>query len=194
MTAASIPSRAGGSATAFVAGDGEIVILRLRPSNWFVLWNRFWVYATIAGVCLAAKLGGGYLGTDWGTFFNDRAGPVALLGMLLLAGWNILDLLCRSYVLTSRRISRASGIFQRISVEVLLGNVQSVTLTQNLRERVTGIGSIAVSTAGSGGGYDLSWYMIAAPEDVMRIVRDHVDRSRGTGPAGPVAGTPRAPA
>ncbi|MFN9993296.1 MAG: dephospho-CoA kinase [Phycisphaerales bacterium] len=78
--------------------------------------------------------------------------------------------LSRSYTLTDRRIRVRSGVFSRVDAAVPLQNIQNITMTCGIAERLVGCGSLHVYTAGSDGPA-LNWLMIRDCETVLDIVR-----------------------
>lgn len=148
----------------------ELVILSCRPSLWFILLHRGgWLLALFALAILSARLA-----REAGLPILSTLPPAALLAAVVLLLWNTLDWLCRAYVLTTGRILRTSGVLVRVHREIPLRNLQSVTLVRSLRERLVGIGSLGVSSAGSAG-LELSWYMVPRPQRLLETVRAAAD-------------------
>ncbi len=173
--------------TAGLIPEGEAVILAIKPSRWFLLLSRggLWVGWLIA-----------LLAAWWlGPLLDTATGARGVIPLVLAAGVAImllaaLDWQTRLYLLTDRRIVRIAGILRQTVREIPLRNIQSVTLTKSLRERLTGVGSLGVSSAGSDG-YEVAWWMIGKPEETLRRVRETIDRygpPGGPGGAGGVGG------
>jgi hypothetical protein len=66
-------------------------------------------------------------------------------------------------------------------VEIPLARVQQVMLYKSLRERVCGLGTPGVSSAGSGDVSFVFWNMVSRPEERMRVMRETIDRYAGNG-------------
>ncbi len=166
-----------------VLPDGETVILALKPSVWFVLLSRLgWLVAIVAAGVVWNLL------SDYGSITLPRSTIFSVTAAALAAvlGWRALDWQLRVYVLTDRRILRVSGVLRQTAIEVPLARVQSVVLVKSIRERLVGLGSVGVSSAGSDG-VEVGWYMIRDPEEALATVRKAIDRY-GRGGGGGVSG------
>ena len=155
--------------------DGEVIIIRVRPSLWFILLQRQWlglaILSAVAYWILSAVVAPA----------PDMIRSIMVLVFLLLLALNILDYLCRLYTLTDRRILRSSGILRRVFIDVPLARTQTVTLTKSLPERLFGLGSIGITTAASAGDYDLTWFMVARPAQTLHTVREAIARAQRGG-------------
>ncbi len=175
------------AATAGLLGtlpEGEVVILALKPSVWFIVLSRLgWLVAiTLAGVAWNLLSDLGTIALPRSTIFSATA---ALVAMVL--AWRLVDWQQRLYVLTDRRVLRVSGIVRQTTTEIPLGRVQSVSLHKSVRERVCGLGSIGISS-GSAAAAEVGWYMLRRPHDALAKVRDAVDRHGRRGGGGGVDG------
>ncbi|MGD9690179.1 MAG: PH domain-containing protein [Phycisphaerales bacterium] len=162
---------------------GERVIVDAGPSAWFIVLGRPWwmIAGAAALVCRAltwVEWGGG-TGVEPGAALA-RAASWCAWGALACLTWAALDWACRRYTLTDRRIVRASGVLRRVIIEAPLKNIQSVTLLKSIRERVVGIGTLGVTTAGSAG-LEFTWFMIARPHQRLDEVRAAVRDAQGAG-------------
>ncbi|MFN0012877.1 MAG: PH domain-containing protein [Phycisphaerales bacterium] len=169
--------------------DGETVILAVKPSIWFVLLSRLGWLVAIVSVGVAWKLLSDFSSVTLprSTIFSVTAAALAAV-----LGWRALDWQLRVYVLTDRRILRVSGVLRQTAIEVPLSRVQSVVLYKSIRERVVGIGSLGVSSAGSDG-VEVGWYMVCDPEETLETVRQAIERygrggHGGTGDGGAAGG------
>lgn len=158
--------------TAGLIPAGETVILALKPSRWFVMLSRGGLFVVWGIAMLAAWY--------FGPMLDMPIGTRGLQALVLAAGvaallWSALDWQTRLYLLTDRRMVRVAGIIRQTVREVPLRNVQSVTMSRSARERLTGIGSLGVSSAGSDG-YEVTWRMVSRPREALRVVREAVER------------------
>lgn len=108
------------------------------------------------------------------------AGTIILLRVI----WEVLVWLCRAYTLTDERVVAATGVLERRVVDVPHGRIQHVLVHRSIGERIFGLGTIGVTTAGTGV-IDLFWIMVARPMDRLQTLRD---ATRGTSPPAPVIG------
>ncbi|MBI1190310.1 MAG: dephospho-CoA kinase [Tepidisphaera sp.] len=142
------------------AAHTERVILDLRPGASFII---AWAWPSAAA---GAAIGAVIAGLGW-----VREGVLA--GIILIAGalgWAAVVALCRRYILTDRHASVRLGVIRRVVVEVPLANLQHVTMTRSVLERLLGAGSIAIASAGTDG-YALVWRTVDRPEGVLALVR-----------------------
>lgn len=154
---------------------GEIIILILKPSAWYILLGALGHYTAIIGVTAAAwaAAGRGLLG-------NVDRQEVVLTGMmmLLLRGlWQFVLWLSRIYVLTDRRVIRRRGVFTVLTFEATLAQVQHTEVSRLIRERLFGVGTISFSTAGTGVP-EAFWEMVNQPHAVHRRVVEAIKRYR----------------
>ncbi len=169
------------------AQSGEVEVLRTRPGLAFVALYRP-VLLIPALLALLAYLALAALPVD--------AAPARLPAMLFWFAalsalayllWGFLEWLSRRYVLTSGRITVDAGVISRVAADVPLRNVQHVTMSQSVLERVLGLGTIGAATAGSDGAA-VHWLMVPAPHRTMASVRREVERVQGSGVRGQESG------
>ncbi len=154
--------------------DGEVIILLLKPSPWFIVLDVLpWLG------CLGLVLTGGLVLTAQGLWSLGRTDLV--LAALTLAGlrlfWQFLEWLSRVYVLTDRRILRVRGVVRVQVFECALSRIQHTQADFSLRERLFGLGTISFATAGTAV-VEVSWRMLAKPLEVHQIVLRTLDRYR----------------
>ena len=106
--------------------------------------------------------------------------PLVILGVRFVLGW--IEWIARRHVLTETSIIASAGILRRVRVELPLRRVQHTILVKPIGERVMGLGSIGVTTAGTGS-IDLVWRGVEHPDRVLDTIRSQVDRMapHGTG-------------
>jgi membrane protein YdbS with pleckstrin-like domain len=170
--------------------DGEIIILAVRPSRWFIVLS---VAALLVLLAATAALGwwidvggAGFLPTGVLGIAVSYVPLVATGGAALLVGWQGLEWLTRIYVLTDRRVMRVSGVLRQTTVDMPLRRVQHVILYRSIRERLFGLGTLGFASAGGGGGgaIDFAWYMITRPAERLELVRRTIERYAGGGGGG----------
>lgn len=153
---------------------GELIILLIKPSPWFIVLSSLGVLAGVA-LALAFSL---WLASR-GFAFLGRVDlvllAIAICGVRLV--WQFLEWLSRVYVLTDRRVLRVRGVVRVQVFETALRNVQHTVLQFTLRERLFGLGSIGFATAGTAG-IEAAWTMIARPLEIHQKVVRALDRYR----------------
>jgi hypothetical protein len=158
-----------------VLQDGEIVLLVLKPSLWFILTNslRF-----IAGV-LIFLIGVQLLEDRFEYDYTWRA--YAEMGVFLIGGslvWSLLQWTGRMYVLTDLRVMRLAGVFKVEVAACPLRKVARTRLTRTMRERLLRLGSIEILPAAEADLPDFTWQTIARPHQVRDQIIDAINRSR----------------
>jgi len=154
--------------------QGEVVILAIKPSAWFVLVYS-WPIIAVAGALAAAS----YIAQA--SFQLDVRPSVVLLVCAIMVVLQLFVACCqwvgRLYVLTNIRIMRVRGIFRVDLFQVHLKNVAEVVLTTNLPEKALAIGSLYFKVPNSTAD-EPGWLHISRPAETHEIVRDAVMRSR----------------
>jgi hypothetical protein len=121
-----------------VLRDGELILLVLKPSIWFILFNSLSYIAAGLILILGLKL------------FGGQRPVVRLLieiSVLLIAAhlmWSVLQWMGRLYVLTDMRILRLEGVFQTDIFDCPLRKVARTRMLRPLRERLLNLGSIEI--------------------------------------------------
>ncbi len=153
---------------------GEIIILLVKPSLWFVILSSLGqVVSFLALTSIALWLA------------NARLLHVSRMDVLLvglgLTGlrliWQFLEWVSRVYVLTDRRIIRVKGVLRVSVFETQLKQVQHTSMLFSVRERVFGLGTIAFATAGTGL-IEAVWEMVNRPLEVHQQVVSAINRYR----------------
>lgn len=158
---------------AHLLDGGEIVILAIKPSLWFVpLTSARWILLGI-GLLLAANISwvsphvAGYL---------RMAGYIGVAGRL---GWAMLQWMSRWYILTNRKVMRLRGVFNVELFQCELTRIQSIVLSASLPERFVRSGTILIQTAGALGsvGGSAAWRIVARPLEVHQKLNDAIRRA-----------------
>jgi hypothetical protein len=158
-----------------VIQPGELIILLLKPSAWFILLDslRF-----IAGVAIVVLLLLWLRPAGLDKYLDQRdliLCGIAISGVRLF--WQFLVWLSHVYVLTDRRIVRVQGVLRVHVFETSLKQIQHTVAYFSIRERLFGLGSIGFATAGTDR-VDAWWRMIANPLEVHRIIGQTLSRYR----------------
>ena len=153
--------------------DGEIIILAIKPSNWFVLIGSLPVLASAAVVAIVAYVVSLYHASAHGQVMWSLCAAVVLVRMVA-ACWQWLG---RTYVLTNRRIITIRGLLRVQWVAAELTDIEEVTPAAALPERLVGTGSIFCLT-GSDRSAAVAWNTISRPGEVHEIILDAIDRAK----------------
>lgn len=163
--------------TGHILRDGEVVLLILKPSLWFILFNSMRFAATALIVAIGAQL--------W--LAPKVAASVAYTGAFLITGrvmWAVLQWMGRLYVLTDLRIVRLSGVFNVEIFDCALRKVGTTRLTRTFREKLWRLGSIEIVPADDSCTPSV-WQTVKRPAEVHAKVRQTIERARQGGvPAG----------
>jgi len=154
---------------------GEIIILLVKPSPWFILLvpMRFIAIVLLCAM-LAAQLQ--TRGFNLGLDRNDLIiATLAVLGLRLF--WQMLDWLSRVYVLTDQRIIRIKGVLNVQVFECPLQKIQQTDLLLPLSQRIFWLGTIGFATAGTAV-HEAYWLMIAKPLEVHAKIIETMRRYR----------------
>ncbi len=119
--------------------DGEIVLLVLKPSFWFILLSSLKTISIVLICMLGAIAWEGTRNREW--FYIEAA-------IFLIAGrimWSVLAWMGRLYVLTDLRIIRLSGVFRLEIFDCALRKVARTTVQTSVRERLCATGSIEIT-------------------------------------------------
>ncbi|MCC6423480.1 MAG: PH domain-containing protein [Phycisphaerales bacterium] len=164
--------------TQHILRDGELVILILKPSLWFILFSALRFIAVVAILVIAAILFDPHLPG------NNR--QTIEIGMFVIAGrlmWSVLVWMGRLYVLTDLRILRLSGVFYPEIFDCPLRKVARARLIVTLPDRIFGVGSIEIIPFDDTFPIGL-WQMIAHPRQIHRQVVSTIHRAKQGGIGG----------
>ncbi len=162
--------------TNHIIRDGEIVILALKPSLYFILFQSLPVAAVSVLMALIANLLSNRLpGWQLGLIYDAAVFVLALRLIMAMLQW-----LGRLYVLTDRRILRISGVFAMEVFDCPLRKIEHCELATPPLERACHVGSIEVLPSDqlaekptSPGG----WQTISHPHEVHEKIRSAIQRA-----------------
>lgn len=121
--------------------DGEVVILLLKPSPFFIAITSLRFVAIVALLVTAVFL------FDLNDRFHLNTVAVIEAGIFLAAGRlmvAVLQWMARLYVLTDMRVLRISGVFNVQIFDCPLRKVARTRVLQSTRDRLLGVGSIEI--------------------------------------------------
>lgn len=125
----------------------EVVIFAIKPSLWSIPFLSFRTVAVAALVTAAALALGPTLGLGQMAVWIVEACAVVAVGRV---GFAFLQWLSRTYVLTDKRVMRIRGVFTIDIFQCALGRVQNTFLVLPFWQRFFDLGSIELTTAGTG--------------------------------------------
>jgi hypothetical protein len=169
---AAVSTPVGALMAGHVLRDGELVLLILRPSKWFILLSslKFLAIVTIFAI--------------FGVLFEEslhiprrraiEAGVWLGLGRIM---WAVLQWMGRLYILTDLRILRLSGVFSVSVFDCSLRKVARTLLDSNLMEKIFRIGSIVVIPQDEEAPM-FQWHMVARPRLVHKQILSAIHRAK----------------
>jgi membrane protein YdbS with pleckstrin-like domain len=124
---------------------GEQIVLEAHP-NWSILLPRLALAVAVIAGCVAVAV---YWSSAplWVGYVLLGAGLLGLAGVLAkVVKWRSTTL-----VITTARVVYRTGVLRRLGREIPLNRIQDVTYRQGLVERMLGVGSLTVESAGQAG-------------------------------------------
>ncbi|MBL4592053.1 MAG: PH domain-containing protein, partial [Phycisphaerales bacterium] len=150
----------------------ERVVVHDRPHVLFVLTGAYKWILFGGALWILLLLAGGRTGypvlasIGWGVMWVVVARIV--VGMI--------DWVVRIHVLTDARIVAQFGILRTIKTDLPLRRVQHLVLVRPLIERIFGLGSIGVASAGTGS-IEVVWRAVDRPQEVLAQIREQITRA-----------------
>lgn len=160
--------------------SGEIVLLAIKPSPWFILFVSAKVLILAVIVVLAWPYVVFTAELEQFRPLVYKIATIVALGRLAIA---MLQWLHRTYVLTNKRIIRIAGVLHITVFEAPLARIQNTVLDLSLAQRVVRIGTIGFATAGTGV-IDAYWSYIAQPLRVYAKIRSAIHHAQQGGDRG----------
>ena len=158
-----------------VLRDGELVLLLLRPSRWFILLSSLKFLAIVTIFAIMAVL------FDEQLHITRRraleAGVWLGVGRLM---WATLQWMGRLYILTDLRILRLSGVFTVSVFDCALRKVARTLLDASLVEKIVRVGSIVVIPQDEEAPM-FQWHMVSRPRQVHKQILSAIHRAKQGG-------------
>lgn len=157
--------------TGHILRDGEIVLLILKPSLWFITFASMRFAAAILIVSIAAKL--------WVSNAHV-VGSILYAGAFVLAGrvmWAVLQWMGRLYVLTDLRVVRIAGVFNVEISDCALRKVGQTRLSRTFREKLWRLGSVEIAPIDDSCPPSV-WQTIKRPAEVQAKIQATVERAK----------------
>jgi hypothetical protein len=158
--------------TGHILRDGEVVLLILKPSLWFIPLQSALFAAVTAIIAIAAALVGGRVAYRDRLYFD-----IAALLVVARMMWAALQWMGRLYVLTDQRILRLSGVVSTDVFDCLLRKVATVRRTASSREKAIGLGSIDIYPSDPDRAI-ATWQTVAHPRKVHAEIIAAINRAK----------------
>ena len=157
-----------------VLRDGELVLLILKPSLWFLVFNSIAFAAVVAIIAVILAV----IDHRMHDHFYFELAVFFIAGRLM---WSVLQWMGRLYILTDLRVLRITGVF---SVEVFdcpLRKVVRARMVSVSREKIVGVGSIEIIPSDETMPSAI-WQTIAKPVEVYERLQSAINRAKQSGP------------
>lgn len=158
--------------TRHVLRDGEVVLLMLRPSLWFIPFVCLRFAAVVLILMINAQIFNEQI--HWHARLYNELGTFFLIGRLMVA---VLQWLGRLYILTDLRVMQMSGVFGVEICDCPLRKVARVRLVYTLKERLLRLGSVEIIPFDDAFQVGL-WQTVPKPREVHRIITQAVRRAK----------------
>ncbi len=149
--------------------DGEVILLVLKPSLWFVLLSALRFIAATLIVAIAARL--------WAhapTHLCAEGTVLCIAGRLMLATLNWMG---RLYVLTDQRVLRISGVLSVDICDCPLRKVARTRILRTFREKILRLGSIEIIPQEEERPCAL-WQTVARPIEINERLMETIRRAK----------------
>jgi len=167
------PAEASAAVPSKLLEAGEVVLLAIKPSGWFVLVSSWPVLAVAILVTAGMYAGRGVfdVAVSGRTVSLFCLATVCLRVIITSFQW-----LGRLYVLTNLRVLQVRGVIRVDVFACRLKDLRGVFLSQSPLERLVGIGSLFFQASRSDAS-EAGWVNIARPAEVQRIVNEAIRRA-----------------
>jgi uncharacterized membrane protein YdbT with pleckstrin-like domain len=100
---------------------------------------------------------------------------IAAVGIgLLILGWWWLETRAAELTITNKRTTQRTGLISKNTTEVLHRDVRNIQVSQSALQRIFGVGSLGISSAGQAG-VEIQFSGVVDPDSVKALI----DRHRG---------------
>jgi hypothetical protein len=167
---AGVPTSVGMLLASHILHDGEVVLLVLKPSVWFVVLSSLWFAGAVLVLLCAALL----------LDLPGRRYAYAEVAAFLIAGrvmWAVLQWMGRLYILTDMRILRLSGVFAIDIFDCPLRKVARTRIIRSMRERLFRLGTIEIIPSDDDAPFG-QWQTVARPVLVHEQIVAAINRCR----------------
>ena len=125
--------------------EGEEIVREFRPHWRMLVVPLGWTLLLVAAVVLTWIYPPDQTWFDWGVT------GIAAVAWLVLGLYPLIAWFFTLYVLTNERLIRRSGVLARHGLEIPLEQINDVTFTQSVLERILHSGDLLIESAGTQG-------------------------------------------
>ncbi len=125
---------------------GEEVVFETRQ-HWFAVFAHVWIFAFLAVLSLAVVIWQTSVAAWGGREILQIIGLVVLLGSLVRIGLVVWSWQNQEYLVTTRRVIKAEGIFNKTMGDSSLEKINDAHLAQSWIGRIFGFGHLDIMTA-----------------------------------------------
>ena len=147
---------------------GTQVILKVHPAFWRGSTDR-----ALGSLLIAAGAVFWFL-EEWP--WTQWAPAALMLAAAALLAWGKLESSCTSLTLDTRRLRYKAGVLARRGNDVGLLQIRSISVHQSIWQRLVGIGTLLIHTAGDEP--EIAVASVPRPEDTRKAIQEAVDRMR----------------
>ncbi|MGD0387729.1 MAG: PH domain-containing protein [Tepidisphaeraceae bacterium] len=156
-----------------VLRDGELVLMILKPSLWFIVFNSL-AFATGVAVAAAALA---LVDRRTHDHFYLESALFVIIGRLM---WAVLQWMGRIYILTDQRVLRITGVFTVDLFDCPLRKVVRTRTVSSSRERLVAVGSIEIIPSDEAMPSAV-WQTIARPKEIHERLQAAIARAKQSG-------------
>jgi hypothetical protein len=155
--------------------DGELVLLILKPSIWFILLSSLRFIAAALILLIAARVYDPHLPGP-----NRSYVEIGTTVIVIRLMWATLQWMGRLYILTDMRILSLSGVFNVEVFDCPLRKVARTRLVRGLQDRVVAVGSVEIIPQDESYPFGL-WQTVARPRQVHEQIVATINRAKQGG-------------
>ncbi|MGD0769462.1 MAG: PH domain-containing protein [Tepidisphaeraceae bacterium] len=156
-----------------VLRDGELVLMILKPSLWFIIFNSMAFSIGIAVAAAALAL----VDRRMHDHFYLEAALFVITGRLM---WAVLQWMGRIYILTDQRVLRITGVFTVDIFDCPLRKVVRARIVSSAREKLVAVGSIEIIPSDEAMPSAV-WQTIARPKEIHQRLQAAITRAKQSG-------------
>ena len=161
-----------------VLRDGETVLLVLKPSLWFIVFQSITFAAAVILLALSARVLGDRVISLHRVVYLEAA-------IFVIAGrvmWAVLQWMGRLYVLTDQRVIRLTGVFSVDLHDCPLRKISRTQIVVGAKDRLCRVGSIEIFPKDDAENLALgTWQTIGQPIEVNEQIVAALRRAQNGG-------------